>query len=154
MEEYKRLTLEDIYISPFTARRRYDEEGVIHWDPIERNLNPTGFPQIDHIARLMSQGYTNLKWLAQHLGCRVSDLHGWAKTLFGMNAVELRRQYIFRLADDLLRYTSMSTEQIARRTGCYSSSSLCQQFIKHRHFTPDQRRQSIRRERDENRFKM
>jgi len=25
-------TLDEVYISPFTARRRYDEEGVMHYD--------------------------------------------------------------------------------------------------------------------------
>ena len=35
-------TLDDVYISPFTARRRYDEEGVMHYDEVERRLYPTG----------------------------------------------------------------------------------------------------------------
>lgn len=34
-------TLDEVYISPFTARRRYDEEGIAHYDTVERNLKPT-----------------------------------------------------------------------------------------------------------------
>jgi len=154
MEPYKRLTLDDIYISPFTARRRYDEDGVLHWVPLERKLNPTGQPQLDYIVGLMNSGRNDLKWLARMLGCKVTDLHGLAHALFGMNATLLRREYIFRMADDLLRYTSMSIDEIARRTGCHCASSLCQQFVKHRGFTPDARRQALRRERDEDRYKV
>ena len=42
METIKPLTIDDIYISPFTARRVYDEEGIVHWEPIERNVHSTG----------------------------------------------------------------------------------------------------------------
>jgi len=40
-------TLDEVYISPFTARRRYDEEGVMHYDAVERNTAPTGVEVAD-----------------------------------------------------------------------------------------------------------
>ena len=49
-------TLDEVYISPFTARRRYDEEGVMHYDAIERNLHPTGVEVMDHYLRRLSEG--------------------------------------------------------------------------------------------------
>ena len=49
-------TLDEVYIPPFTARRRYDEEGVMHYDKIERNLHPTGVEVMDHYLRRLSEG--------------------------------------------------------------------------------------------------
>lgn len=42
MEKKAQFTLEQLYISPFTARRRYDEDGNVSWVPLERNTEPTG----------------------------------------------------------------------------------------------------------------
>ena len=44
-------TLDKMYISPFTARRWYDEEGVMHYDAVERNTAPTGVEVMDHYLR-------------------------------------------------------------------------------------------------------
>lgn len=71
-----------------------------------------------------------------------------------MSFVDFRRQYIFRFADDLLRYTDLSVDKIARRIGAYSASSLCQQFIEYRHFTPRQRRIALQQPRDAGRYRM
>ena len=49
-------TLDEMYISPFTARRRYDEEGVMHYDAVERNTAPTGVEVMDHYLRRLSEG--------------------------------------------------------------------------------------------------
>ena len=39
MQETKPITLDEIYISPFTARRVYSEDGVVSWIPLKRNLS-------------------------------------------------------------------------------------------------------------------
>lgn len=49
-------TLGELYISPFTARRRFDEEGVMQYDPVERNLKPTGVEVMDHYLRRLTEG--------------------------------------------------------------------------------------------------
>ena len=154
MEQVKPLTIEEIYISPFTARRVYDEEGRLHWIPLERNLSPTGERHVDAFIQAFSEGHSDPKWIAARLGCRREDIWGFVRALTGMDMREFRHAYGFRLADDLLRYTSMSVDEIARRTGFHSASLLCQQFLKYRHFTPDARRQAIRQDRDEDRFRV
>lgn len=148
------MTIDDIYISPFTGQRTYNTEGQMSWIPMERNMHPTGNPRLDYIAQLLAEGVTDLDKLAARLGCKRQHLNGWAYAMFGMNAVKLRHQYICRLADDLMRYTSLSLEQIARRTGCYSASTFCQLYIKQRHVKPVAHRKAIRQPRDEGRFRV
>ena len=154
MENNTFMTIDDIYISPFTGQRTFDTEGRMSWIPMERNMHPTGNPRLDYIAQLLAGGLTDLDRLADKLGCKREHLNGWVYAMFGMNGIKFRHEYICRLTDDLMRYTSMSLEQIAKRTGCYSASSLCQIYIKHRHVKPDARRQAMRQPRDEGRFRV
>lgn len=42
MERMAQFSLERLYMSPFTARWRYDEDGNVSWVLFERNLEPTG----------------------------------------------------------------------------------------------------------------
>ncbi len=153
MAELKLLTVDDLYISPFIARRVYNEDGVMTWVPMERNVNPTGTPVMDFIARSMAEGRGDLDWLAAQLGCTREDLLGWYRTMTGMSAREFRHAYMFRIADELLRYTSLSIDEIARRTGFHCASLLSQQYKKYRRQTAVQVRRSLRQPRDEDRYK-
>jgi len=74
--------------------------------------------------------------------------------LFGMEAREFRRAYMFRLADDLLRYTSMKVDEVARRVGAGSAANLCQLYRDNLRTTPDRRRRALRQARDEDRFRV
>jgi len=154
METIPKLTIDDIYISPFTARRVYNEDGVMSYVPIERNTKPTGQVIMDRLAQEMAAGNTDNKRLAHIMGCTREELSGFIRVMTGMSFVDFRRQYIFRFADDLLRYTDLSVDKIARRIGAYSASSLCQQFIEYRHFTPRQRRIALQQPRDAGRYRM
>lgn len=154
MAEVKLMTIDDLYISPFVARRVYNEDGVKSWVPIERNVNPTGMPVVDFIARSLAEGRSNISWIARQLGCSVTDIIGWCRTMTGMDAREFRRAYMFRLADDLMRYTSLSIDEVARRSGFHSASLLSQQYRKYRNKTAVEVRQTIRQSRDEGRYKV
>ena len=154
MEPIKYLSLDEIYISPFTARRVYDEDGRMKWVAVERNLSPTGQRHLDFIARSMSEGHSDFEWLAARLGCKKTHLWGLLRALTGMSANEFRLAYIFRLADDMLRYTTMTVDEVARHSGCYSASCLCQQFLKYRGFTPAARRRALRGDRDAGKYRV
>ena len=154
MEAIKKLTVNDLYISPFTARRVYNEDGVMSYVPVERNTKPTGQGIIDRLAQEMAAGNTDHLKLAHIMGCTREEFSGFIRVITGMSFADFRRQYIFRFADDLLRYTDLSVDKIARRIGAYSASSLCQQFIEYRHFTPKQRRIALQQPRDAGRYRM
>ena len=154
MEQVKPLTIDEIYIPPFTARRTYDEEGRLRWVPLERNLEPTGQRHVDAFIRAFAEGHSDPQWIADRLGCRRQDIWGLVRALTGMDIREFRHAYGFRLADDLLRYTSLTIDEIARRSGFRCASLLCQQYLKYYRCTPDQRRQRLREARDEDRYRV
>ena len=154
MDEIKKLTMEEVYVSPFTARRSYDEEGRVHWIPLERRTAPTGQRHVDFIIGSLAAGHSDYDWMAERLGCTREDLWGTVHLLFGMEAREFRRAYMFRLADDLLRYTSMKVDEVARRVGAGSAANLCQLYRDNLRTTPDRRRRALRQARDEDRFRV
>lgn len=153
MAVIEKLTIEEIYISPFTARRSYDEEGNVHWIPLERKVQK-GQRHVDFIIESLAAGQSDYDVIAQQLGCTRADLWGVIHMLFGMDAREFRRAYMFRFADDLLRYTSMTVGQIARRVGAGSAANLCQLYRDNLHTTPHSRRLALRKPKDVNRFRL
>ena len=110
-------TLDELYISPFTARRRYDEEGVMHYDPVERNLKPTGVEVMDHYLRRLTEGRDKVEAFCRIYGLRTEDLDSLIYILTGMSGADFRMAYQLRLADDLLRYTDLPLAEVARRSG-------------------------------------
>lgn len=154
MADLKLLTIDDLYITPFTARRVYSEDGVISWVPVERKLNPTGVSVIDFVVRSMSEGHCDFQWMAQRLLCKRRDVRGLVSALTGMDADAFLRAYMFRLADDLLRYTDMSINEVAKRAGFTSASRMAHNFTKHRHITPKEQRRVTQRDIDKGRFRL
>ena len=154
MEQIKPLTIDEMYISPFTARRVYDEDGNISWVPLERNLNPTGERHVDALLQAFAEGHSDSKWIAERLGCSREDIWGFVRALTGMSMREFRHAYGFRLADDLLRYTSMTVGEVARRSGFYSASLLCQQYMKYHRQLPLARRRALRAPKDEDKYRV
>ena len=66
MVQKPQFTLEQLYISPFTAKRRYDEDGNVAWIPLERNEQPSGIHVLDHYLQfLMRGGYDRPKFCAR-----------------------------------------------------------------------------------------
>ena len=154
MQETKPITLDEIYISPFTARRVYSEDGVVSWIPLKRNLEPTGIARLDFIFRSFSEGNGDFGWIADRLGCTRADMWGWARVMLGMDARDFRHAYRFRLANDLLRFTSLPISEVARRAGFSSASLMCQQYMKYEHCSPEEVRRSSRLPMDEDRFRI
>ena len=154
MEQIKRFTLDEWYITPFTARRVFDEDGIMTWVPLERNLHPTGQRQLDFIALSMAEGNADFDWMASRLGCLSSDLYGLMSALTGVDGRQFRLDWMFRLADDMLRYTKMTVNEVARHSGFRSSSFLCQKFRECRHTTPDDYRRTVQSPREAGRYRV
>lgn len=54
------FTLDDLYISPLAFRRRYTEEGVVEYIPVEREMSPSGVEVMDAYLRRLTAGDSNL----------------------------------------------------------------------------------------------
>ena len=150
--EFKRFTPEELYISPFSRRRLYDPDGHVTYVNIERNLRPTGIDQLDFIARTLSSGANDYEWMAGQMDVRYEDLCAFVRVMTTCSAHELRRSIMFLLADDLLRYTNLNVDEIARRCGASSAPNLSQMYRDNRHTTPFSRRKRLRQEGDLGRF--
>ena len=147
-------TLDEVYISPFTARRRYDEEGVMHYDALERNTAPTGVEVMDHYLRRLSEGKDVVKDFCQIYGLRTEDLDALIFILTGMSGPDFRMAYQLRLADDLLRFTDLPLSEVARRSGLGSHTNFCVVLHRERKQTPTERRTALRQKGDAGRYRL
>lgn len=149
---YKKL--DDLYISPFTKIRHYDENGRANYTPLERNQHPTGLYAADYLLQSLTNGENRLKSIADKLGCSDRDLSGFIRCLTGQPSHDFLVAYRLRLIDDLLRFTSLPLPDVARRSGLGTARSLHRFLLRHRGCTPSDRRQQIRKVGDEGRFEL
>lgn len=145
-------TLDDLYISPFTSSRYYDDNGQPRYRPLVRNLHPTGIYAADLLLQSLSIGQGSLTALARRLGCSSRDISGLIRCLTGQPSDQFRTEYRKRLVTDLLRFTDLPLPEVAARSGIGRKRNL-HLFTNH-HFgcTPDELRQRIRQVGDEGRF--
>lgn len=146
------FTLEEIYISPFTHIRRFDDNGQPYYVPLERKLNPTGIYAADYLLQCFSRGDDTLKLIAARLGCSGRDLSGLIRCLTGLPSDDFRRAYRQRLVDDLLRYTTLNLSEVARLSGIGTKRNLHLFTNRLYNCTPDELRQRIRKAGDAGRF--
>lgn len=146
------LTLDDLYISPFTHVRHYDDNGQPFYTPLERNQHPTGLYAADILLQSLTNGTTNLAAIARRLGCSGRDLSGLVRCLTGQPSDDFRNQYRQRLVDDLLRYTTLNLSEVALRSGIGTERNLYSFCRRHHGCTPSDRRLQIRMVGDEGRF--
>ena len=150
-------TVNDLYISPFTAKRRYDEEGEAHYEPIARNLNPTGVKvKWDHYLRRLTGGQGRAEGvLCPIYGLRTADLDSLIYILTGMKGETSAPPTGYGWPTTCLRYTDLPIKEVARRSGLGSHSNFCV-FIRrnHAHSRPPQRRMILQQKHDAGRYKL
>lgn len=152
VEKKRFLTLDEVYISPFTHVRRFDDNGRAYYVPLERRLSPTGIYAADYLLQCFSRGDDTLILIARRLGCSGRDLSGLIRCLTGQPSEAFRNLYRQRLVDDLLRFTALPLAEVAHRSGIGSERNLYAFCRRHHGCTPGVRRQKIRRFGDEGRF--
>ncbi|MBQ7900231.1 MAG: helix-turn-helix transcriptional regulator [Bacteroidales bacterium] len=145
-------TLDDLYISPFTSVRYYDDNGQPRYRPLERNLHPTGLYAADLLLQSLTLGRGSLSDLARRLGCSSRDLSGLIRCLTGQPSDQFRTAYRKRLVTDLLRFTDLPLPDIAARSGIGRKRNL--HLFTNLHFgcTPEELRHRIRQVGDAGRF--
>ncbi len=146
--------LDDLYITPFTRQRRYSEDGRVSYVPIERNLKPTGIRIMDDFLRSLTAGHADVAAFCKRYGARTSDIDSIIFLFTGMRGVDFRQAYLLRLADDLLRYTSLPVTDVAKRSGFGSRVNLYFAYQRDLKTTPSDRREELRLQGDEGRYKI
>ncbi len=145
-------TLDDLYISPFTSARYYDDNGLPRYRPLERNLHPTGIYAADLLLQSFTLGRGSLTALARRLGCSSRDISGLIHCLTGQPSDQFRTAYRKLLVTDLLRFTDLSLPEVADRSGIGQKRNLHLFVNQHFGCTPEELRLRIRQVGDAGRF--
>ena len=145
--------LEDIYITLFTERRIYDRDGNESYEPIEHRVKATHVEMLDALRLALDEGAVNLKSFGSRYGLTPPDLNGFVLALTGMEATTFRMAWQRRRVDELLRYTDLTIEEVARRSGVGTGSNLFYACQRDFHCSPSERRDAIREWNDVGRFR-
>ena len=148
------FTMDQLYIPPFTQRRRYDEEGRCSYVAVERPAEPTGLHIMDHYLRYLAAGHSDIKSFATRYGLKAEELAAMVFILTGIKGVRFRQLYQMRLCDDLLRYTDLPLDVIARRSGLGSPNNMYLALRREYNMSATKRRSLVRTEGDAGRFRL
>ena len=85
-------------------------------------------------------------------GISSADLSTVLRVLTGMTTQELEQAWRLRMVDELLRYTPMQIDEIARRCGYSSATSLSRYLAQHTGLSPTERRRELRKKGDLGKF--
>lgn len=110
-------TLESPFITPFTHAFTANDMGRTGYTPIERNLTPTGIQVLDAYLQALHRRQSDIADFRDRYNACTSDLDGLVFLLTGMTNQDFRKCWILKTADLLLRYTDMTVEEIAHRSG-------------------------------------
>lgn len=148
--------LEDLYITPFTGKRYFDPQtGKAYYKPVERNMTPTGVHMLDRFLQCVctSKRYT-LRSLQEQIGVSKQIFSGLCFPLTGLKFEELHEAIRLRVADDLLRYSTLEKKEIALRCGFSSNPAMYKMFQRVYKCGPGERQRHLRQPGDEGAWKV
>ncbi|MBR2183936.1 MAG: hypothetical protein IJ897_00715 [Prevotella sp.] len=145
-------TLDQLYISPFTRRKRWDKDGHWQYVTMERNMSPTGITVMDDYLRYLANGNNDMQAFADRYGLKREEVAGMIFILTGVKGIRFRQLYQMRLVDDLLRYTDMDPVDVARRSGLGSKNNMYLALRREYNQNIGERRNFLRKENDLGRF--
>lgn len=157
-------TLDDLFITPFTHELTSDELGRTGYTPIvgqttdgtmrQRNLCPTGIHVLDAYLQALSRGQSDVAEFCDRYNAKTADLDGLIFLLTGMPNQDFRNRWIVRMADLLLRYTDMTVDEIARRSGAGTRTNLYFIYERDLNTSPTDRRNALRKPGDLGKYKI
>lgn len=148
------FTFDQLYISPMTVRRCYGDNGKARYEPVERNLQPTGFVIMDDYLNMLASGRLDLSSFCARYGIRLNDLDSLIFIFTGMRGIDFRFAFQLRMADELLRFTDMPVAEVARRCGYGSRVNFYFALQRDLRTSPTARRMQLREEGDVGRYKL
>ncbi len=147
------FTFEDLYISPLHWKRRYSEQGELCYVDLPKP-KPTGIRMFDAYLYYLSEGNSDLKAFADQHGLRRDDIDSMVFILTGMRGVDFRLKFQLRMAEELLRFTSLSLAEVARRSGIGSANNLYLTYKREFNIAPGYRRLQLRNKGDVGLYKV
>jgi len=147
--------LDVLYRMPFREVREFDPEtGEARYSRIEREPERSGVWMLDELLAWLDAGAPGtVLQFCEKRGLGYADLSGLVFCLTGMSGEDFRLTYQMRMADDLMRYTSMRLDEVARRSGIGSPLNLNQSYRREYDMPPGERRRLLRKKGDVGRYR-
>lgn len=156
------FTFDELYCSPLREERRFEFKDNGTGKPqvqeiyVARNLpevRSTGIQAMDEFVRFMADGRSDIQAFCEERGLRLSDIDSLVFVLTGIRGIDFRQRYQVKMMDELLRYTSLSPAEVARRSGLGSAHNLYQTTKREYNEAPIERRKNLREPDDEGRYR-
>lgn len=151
-------TVDELWVSPFRERRRYETDGDrmwTVWEKIEERERPrTGVRIFDDWLRYLSEGHSEMTAFCRRYGLRTGDLDSMCFVLTGLRGVDFRMKYQLKTLDELLRYTDLTPAEVARRSGFGSLNNLFLTTKREYNQAPVERRRAIQKKGDAGRYRL
>lgn len=122
------FNLDKLYASPFAYERKFRPDGSIYWEKVTDPVPATGIDALDDFLHHLRAGNRTVKGIASLLGITAAELSVFLKILTGQTASEFIRLYMVRQAQQMLQYTDLSVDDIAKHCGFGNNSNLTQSF--------------------------
>ena len=148
--------LDGLYRMPFKEVREFDPEtGEARYSRIEREPARSGVWMMDELLAWLDAGAPGtVQQFCEKRGLGYADLSGLVFCLTGMSGEDFRLTYQMRMADDLMRYTSMRLDEVAKRSGIGSPLNLNQSYQREYAMPPVERRRLLRKKGDVGRYRL
>ena len=150
------FALDGLYRLPFREVREFDPEtGEARYSRIEREPARSGVRMMDELLAWLDAGAPGtVQQFCEARGLGYADLSGLVFCLTGMSGEDFRLTYQMRMADDLMRYTRMRLDEVARRSGIGSPLNLNQSYQREYAMPPGERRRLLRKKGDVGRYRL
>lgn len=156
------FTFDELYCSPLREERCYEvlDEGKgepqVKAKYVARNLpevRSTGIRAMDEYVSSLAAGQFDVSAFCEKRGLRISDIDSLVFVLTGMRGIDFRQRYQLQVMNELLRYTSLTPAEVARRSGFGSAFNLYQITKREYGEAPVEHRKNIREPGDEGRYR-
>lgn len=148
------FTLEDLYASPFTYERKFRPDGSYYWEELTNLAPVTGIHVLDDFLRYLRAGNRMAKSIAKRIDVSPADLNIFLKILTGETTSDFIRMYLLRQACDMLKYTDLNVDEIAKHCSFGNNSNLTQSFTPVMGVTPRIYRYEHQSKLDRGRFRI
>ena len=156
------FTFDELYCSPLREERCYEvmDDGVGKPQVTENyvvrdlpNVRSTGIWVMDEYVSSLAAGQFDVSAFCKKRGLRISDIDSLVFMLTGMRGIDFRQRYQLQVMNELLRYTSLTSAEVARRSGFGSAFNLYQTTKREYGEAPIKHRKNIREPGDEGRYR-
>lgn len=148
------FTFNDLYITPFAQRKRYEEDGRWQYVAVERRTSPTGIRIMDDYLNYLSAGQSDMQAFADRHGLKTEEVGAMVFILTGIKGVRFRQLFQMRMVDELLRYTVLPFDEVARRSGLGSPNNMYLALRREYNMSASERRAFLQKEGDVGRFRL